>query len=108
VALKLELSGLIDDSRVVSVLGDDVSIWSLTAAGAHNDIMRSPDDLRLWRQHLRGALEAIKDHHGHAEMVHVFPAIPVSAAVEVGRVWMPKGGFLAALDINHEIGESSR
>ena len=120
VALKLEVSGLIEDSRIVSVLGNDIPIWALTAVDAHNDIMRSPDDLRLWRQRLRWILEAIKDRHGGAEVVHVFPAVPVSAAVEFGRVWMPKahlpmriydqnrvkGGFLAALDINHEIGES--
>ena len=120
VALKLEISGLIDDSRVTSVLGDDISIWSLSAKGAHNDIMRSPDDLRLWRQQLRGIFEAIKDRHGNVEPVHVFPVNPGSRAVEIGRVWMPKahlpmrvydqnrakGGFLAALDIIHETEKS--
>jgi hypothetical protein len=122
VALKLEVSGLIADSRVVSILGDDVSVWALTAADAHNDIIRSPDDLRLWRQRLRRILEEIKDRHGEAEVVHVFPAIPVSAAVELGRVWMPKahlpmriydqnlakGGFLAAFDVKHELGEPNQ
>lgn len=122
VALKLEVSGMIDDGRIKSVLGDAVSICSLSAVDAHNDILRSPDDLRLWRHRLRHILEAIKDRFAQSKIVHVFPAIPVSAAVELGRVWMPKahlpmriydqnrskGGFLSALDIFHETGETYR
>ncbi|MER9444901.1 SAVED domain-containing protein [Mesorhizobium sp. M0340] len=122
VALKLEVSGMIDNSRVAAVLGDRVSIWSISAEGAHNDIMRTAEDLRHWRQQLRRVLEAIKDRHGEAKIVHVFPAVPVSAAVEIGRVWMPKahipmriydqnrakGGFFPALDVIHEQGESGR
>ncbi|MBB4389417.1 hypothetical protein GGE61_005778 [Rhizobium leguminosarum] len=116
VALKLGVSGPIDDDRITSVLGDDVSIWSLSANGAHNDILRTPSDLTLWRKELRAIFEAIKDKHGHTDIVHVFPAVPVSAAVELGRVWMPKahlpmriydhnwalGGFRQTLDIVHQ------
>ncbi|MGO7374918.1 SAVED domain-containing protein [Rhizobium ruizarguesonis] len=116
VALKLGVSGPIDDDRITSVLGDDVSIWSLSANGAHNDILRTPSDLTLWRKELRAIFEAIKDNHGRTDIVHVFPAVPVSAAVELGRVWMPKahlpmriydhnwalGGFRQTLDIVHQ------
>jgi hypothetical protein len=37
VALKLGVSGPIDDDRVTAVLGDDVSIWSLSAVDANNE-----------------------------------------------------------------------
>ncbi|CAN7379950.1 SAVED domain-containing protein [Pararhizobium sp. LjRoot235] len=117
VALKLDVSGAIGDDRVTAVLGDDASIWSLSAKGAHNDILRTPSDLALWRKEVRHILEAIKDRHGNADMIHVFPAVPVSAAVELGRVWMPKahlpmriydhnrvlGGFRQTLDIIHQL-----
>ncbi len=116
VALKLGVSGLIEDNRITTVLGEDVSIWSLSAKNAHNDILRARDDLALWRKELRAVFEAIKDRHGSAEIIHIFPAIPVSAAVELGRVWMPKahmpmriydhnralGGFRQTLDIVHQ------
>lgn len=116
VALKLGVSGPIDDDRIKAVLGEDVSIWSLSAKNAHNDILRTPGDLALWRKELRAVFEAIKDRHGSAEIIHIFPAIPVSAAVELGRVWMPKahmpmriydhnralGGFRPTLDIVHQ------
>lgn len=116
VALKLGVSAHIDDDRITSVLGDDVSIWSLSAKNANNDVLRTPEDLSLWRRQVRAVLEAIKDKHGGGQMIHVFPAIPVSAAVELGRVWMPKahppmrvydhnwalGGFRQTLDIIHQ------
>lgn len=85
VALKLGVSGPIDDERITAVLGGDASIWSLSAKGANNDILRTPSDLALWRRELRAVFESIKDKYGHVDMIHVFPAIPVSAAVELGR-----------------------
>ncbi|WP_291155306.1 SAVED domain-containing protein [Ensifer sp. SSB1] len=116
VALKLAVSAQIEDDRIKSVLGDDVSIWSLSAKNANNDIIRTSADLSLWRSQVRAVLEAIKDRHGGEPMIHVFPAIPVSASVELGRVWMPKahlpmrvydhnralGGFRQTLDIVHQ------
>ena len=62
---------------------------------------------------LRHAFDQIKARHGEDAIIHVFPAMPVSAAIEVGRVWMPKadlplviydqnraaGGFVARLNI---------
>lgn len=116
VALKLGVSAHIEDERISSVLGDDVSIWSLSAVNAHTDILRTPGDLSLWRKEVRAVLEAIKDKRGAESMIHVFPAIPVSASIELGRVWMPKahlpmriydhnraiGGFRQTLDIVHQ------
>lgn len=116
VALKLGVSGPIDDNRITAVLGEDVSIWSLSAKEANNDILRTPSDLALWRKEIRAVFEAIKDRHGNAAILHVLPAIPVSAAIELGRVWMPKahlpmriydhnralGGFRRTLDIVHQ------
>lgn len=90
VALKLSISAAITDDRVVSVLGEEISIWELTCAAPHNDIMRRRDDLSDYRSRIRRMLDEIKEQHGlHAEL-SVFPAIPASCAVELGRVWQPK------------------
>jgi len=113
VALKLALSATVTDDRIRAVLGDDIAIWSLTAENPHNDIMRRPADLVEFKQHLRRLFDRIKALHGEHAIINVFPALPNSAAVEVGRVWMPKadlplnvydqnrsrGGFIPTLQI---------
>lgn len=90
VALKLALSATVTDDRIHAVLGENVAIWSLTAENPHNDIMRRPEDLAEFRRYLRRLFDKIKAMHGESTVIHVFPVLPNSAAVEVGRVWMPK------------------
>ncbi|RYG98507.1 MAG: SAVED domain-containing protein, partial [Alphaproteobacteria bacterium] len=71
--------------------------------------------LAEFRRKLRYLLDRMKPVHGEAQTINVFPALPVSAAVEVGRIWMPKadlplriydqnrllGGFAPTLDIRY-------
>jgi hypothetical protein len=90
VALKLGISATINDDRIKSVLGEDVPIWSITAAAPHNDVMRHEDDLVSFRRHMRRMYDEIKAQNGEDATIHVFPAVPVSVAVELGRVRMPK------------------
>lgn len=111
--LNLSLSATIDNSRISDVLGDDVTIWTMTVERPNNDLLKSRGQLSLFRQKLRIALNEIKSAVGQNAMLHIFPAVPVAAAVEIGRVWMPKadlplriydqnghaGGFKPALDI---------
>jgi hypothetical protein len=115
VALVLALSATVNDDRVAAVLGRDTAIWVIEAERPHNDIMKSPADLAEFRRLLRSTFNAIKTAHGEQATINIFPALPVSAAVEVGRVWMPKadlplviydqnrrmGGFIRTLDIGH-------
>jgi hypothetical protein len=90
VALKLGVSATITDDRIERVVGNDAAIWSLCAEAPHNDIVRSPEDQAAYRTALRRLLDAIKARHGDQVVIHVFPALPASLAVETGRVWMPK------------------
>ena len=116
VALKLGISAGISDDRVFTVLGDDAAIWSIDAAHAHNDIMRRPEDLAAFAKLFRKTLDDIKNAHGPGVTINVFPAVPVSVAVEAGRAWQPKahpslkifdqnwklGGFVLAHEIKHD------
>lgn len=105
VALKMALSATITDDRIRAVLGDNVAIWSLTAEDPHNDIMRRPEDLVEFRRHLRRLFDRIKAVHGEKATINVFPAVPNSAAVEVGRVLMPKADLpLHIYDQNRSVG----
>lgn len=112
VALKLALSATVTDDRFHRVLGPDVPIWSITADQPNNDIIRRAEDLHTWRRLLRSTFDQISTECARDAEIHVFPAVPVSAAIETGRVWMPKadlplviydenrthGGFLRTID----------
>ena len=89
VALKLGLSATITDERIQAVLGQ-VPIWSISVERPHNDILHRTEDLAAFRSTLRTVFDDIKAQHGEDAVIHVFPALPVAAAVEMGRVWMPK------------------
>lgn len=105
IALKLALSATITDDRIRAVLGNDVAIWSLTADNPHNDIMRRPEDLVEFKRYLRCLFDRIKVVHGENTVINVFPALPASAAVEVGRVRMPKADLpLYIYDQNRSVG----
>lgn len=105
VALILGLSATISKERIDTVLGQDVSVWSLTATSPHNDIMRNAGDLSRFRQELRRLFDKVKSVHGEGATINVFPALPVSAAVELGRVWMPKADLpMIIFDQNRRVG----
>jgi hypothetical protein len=105
VALKLEISAPVVDERVRSVLGPEAAIWSIAAAGAHNDIVRRPKDLAAFAKLFRKTLDDIKLVHGESTTLNVFPAVPVSIAVEAGRSWQPKAHPpLAIYDQNWKLG----
>lgn len=105
IALKLAISATVNDERITRVLGADVAIWSLTIAEPGNDVVRQPEDLARFRTALRKLYDRIKARHGEGKVINVFPVLPASLAVEVGRVWMPKADLeLLIYDQNRERG----
>ncbi len=90
VALNLSLSATVDNSRITSVLGNNISIWTLTIENPNNDYLKSRKQLSLFRQKFRELLDKIKAKHGQDTELHLFPAAPVAVAVEIGRTRMPK------------------
>ncbi len=104
-ALVLALSATLADERITGVLGQDASLWAIEAEQPHNDIMKRPADLAEFRRLLRSTFDAIKATHGEHAVISVFPAVPVSAAVEIGRVWMSKADLpLMVYDQNRSLG----
>ena len=90
VALKLELSATITDNRVEEALGEDCDVWSISHSSPDNDYLQSHLHLQDFRKQMRVVFDRIKAQHGEGATIHVFPAMPVSTAIELGRVWMPK------------------
>lgn len=90
IALKIALSASISNDRITSILGDDISIWSVTLPSPSNDFLQSRKHLKLIRECFRSLFDKIKNKHGQDAELNIFPAMPVSVAIEFGRVWMPK------------------
>lgn len=90
IALNLSLSATISSDRINRVLGDDVAIWTVTHENPSNDFLRSKDQLAALRTTYRDVIKRICERHGQGCEIHVFPACPVSAAIELGRIRMPK------------------
>ena len=88
--LVFSLSATVAHDRIERVLGKNVSIWEITLNDKpDNDFLQTEALLADFRRTTRCAFDKIKSHHGCVDL-HVFPAMPVSASVELGRVWMPK------------------
>lgn len=105
VALNLSLSGNISDDRIVKVLGKDTDIWTFTIDEPNNDFLHSKEQLVKFRKRMRRLLDEIKLQHGQDTELHLFPAIPVSVAVELGRIWMPKADMkIHIYDQNNALG----
>jgi hypothetical protein len=112
-ALVIALSASITIDRIHAAIGDDCSIWEIRATTPGNDCMRYREDLADFRRLLREIYAEIKITAASDGKIHVFPAVPISPAIEIGRVRMPKAdlpliiydqvkdrGFLPRLEIS--------
>lgn len=113
-ALVLGLSAPVVDDRVIGKLGKDAAIWRVTIPQPNNDYLKSAQQLQQFRELIRPLLDEIKNRYPSGTLLNVFPAVPVSVCVELGRAIQPKahmplrlwdenkdlGGFIHALDIN--------
>jgi hypothetical protein len=110
--LIFSLSATIIDERVRAVI-PDATIWKISVPTPHNDFLKTRQQARDFRQLMRQTMDKIKMRHGQNATIHIFPAMPVALAVELGRIRMPKadlpftvydedranGGFKCALSI---------
>lgn len=88
--LVLALSDHVSNDRIQRVLGDHAAIWKVTLADPHNNFMQSKHQLYLFMEEMRKLMVDIKKRHGNDAPLHIFPVMPVSCAIELGRIRMPK------------------
>lgn len=93
--LVLSLSAHIEHHRVENVAGNDADIWEIKTPKKyqHNDFIRSANQLSIFRKVLRSVIERISKEYGLQVPISIFPAIPVSCAIELGRIRMPKASM---------------
>ncbi len=88
VALIISISSEIEQSRVTVVEKFDV-IYHLKAQKCGVNAIQSIKDLNAFWQKYLSVMDDIKNSHDFDE-ISLFSAIPVSAAFEIGRRYMPK------------------
>lgn len=109
VALILGLSADVVLDRVRPIVGEQAACWTITHSNPGNDFLKSREQLQQFRETLRFVFNEIKKKHGEEAELHLFPAVPVACAIEVGRVWMPKADLpIEVYDQNRSTGGFSR
>ncbi|STO01648.1 Uncharacterised protein [[Eubacterium] infirmum] len=88
VALIVSLTAEIDISRITNVIDVD-TIHIIKAERTGVDCIRSMLDLKAFWQKYQAVCDQIKNVDGCLE-IKLFPAVPVSAAFEIGRRYMPE------------------
>lgn len=90
VALNISLSGNISNDRISKILGENCSIYTITIEKPFNDFLKSKTQLQEYSKNIKELFNLIKSKYSSSTPLHVFPAMPVSTAIEFGRIWMPK------------------
>jgi hypothetical protein len=88
--LAFALSAKIALDRISAVLKGKLSVWEMTVTEPNNDFLRSEAQLAMFRSAARKVLVDIHAAHASAEDLKIFPAMPLSCAVEFGRIRSPK------------------
>jgi len=104
-ALVLSLSATIKKDRIEAALGSKAAIWTITVPEPKHDAIPSRQGLSQFRQCVRLLLDEIKAKHGQDTELNIFPAMGVSAAIELGRVRQPKADMpFKIYDQNSKLG----
>jgi hypothetical protein len=115
IALLLNLSGTIKPSELPADVDADYAIYTLTPTAPSTpnpSLISSPEALANFESEVRRLLAALERDHGKVDSISVFPAIPLSCAVTLGRTLMPNvspalkifdrdenGNYFAALEV---------
>lgn len=116
VALNISLSANITNDRITNVLGEDLSIYTLTIPSPDVNYLQNKRQLDDFKTVMQKLFNTIKKDYTSDTPIHIFPAMPIATAIELGRVWMPKAdmplviydqntavnGFVKALEIKNE------
>lgn len=91
VAVSVAISAPVPDKAVLSALDDSPPIYQLRVDNVSTRAIQSADQVELFACRWRNLLTRIQNDHGKDVQISLFPAIPVSIAVQLGRELLPKG-----------------
>ena len=89
VAIVLALSDTINKDKYANFVNDTFSIYEITIEEPSPHFLKNPKQLEHFSYEYRKLLNQIQATHGHRCQIYILPAVPVSIAVECGRVLLP-------------------
>lgn len=105
VILELSLSDTIDKRSIEEVMGTTKPFYRISVLEPNRDYLKSRDQLVAFCDEYRCLLTRIMGDAGKGCTIHLFPAIPVSVAVEIGRTALPKSDVrIEVYDFNRAVG----
>lgn len=91
VSIELSISDSIPATAISAALaGKKAPRYALRAPTPSPTLVRVPADVHDFGMKFQALMGSIRSRHGERCTLHLFPAVPVSLAVQVGRVLLPK------------------
>jgi hypothetical protein len=87
-ALAVSVSSAVQIEGIRAITGPRMQLFSVTWSNPSLDCVRSPAELQEFSEAIRDVFERM--HRANVTRVHLFAAVPVAAAVELGRVLQKK------------------
>jgi hypothetical protein len=114
VFLILAISDVIERDKYKNLVSSNCSIYQMTISEPSPHFLKSKKQLEIFSYEYRKLLNEIQAKHGKNCNINILPAVPISIAVECGRVILPtkdpeiyaceyysdRGEFQAVLQIN--------
>lgn len=90
VAVQFSVSGSVDVNRLPDHIDDSVTVYELRPVGhtPHPEVLATGEALENFTRAWRDFLAHAESVHRGIEAVDIFPAVPVAAAVQIGRAPM--------------------
>lgn len=90
VVLNLSLSGTILADDIASAMTAPYCTYKITLPLPERDYLKSKEQLIQFGVQMRTLFARIREVHGARAEIHLFPAIPASVAVKLGKLLLPK------------------
>lgn len=90
VAVRLSLSGDVLRTDVEKALGFLPPLYTIAIDDPRRDFLRVEEELERFRKAWMPLMAEIRGAHGADAKIHLFPAVPNSVAIEIGRTQLPK------------------
>lgn len=105
VILVLSVSESVDMELVGTAGPVGADLYEVAVPTPQTDIIRAREQVADFRALVQRLLSRLRASHGMLAVVHVFPALPNSLAVEFGRALLPKADpRIEVYDLNSDLG----
>ena len=89
ILLKLAISDSLNEDKYSTLLNSDVSIYQISVKEPSPHFLKTKRQLEIFSYEYRKLLNVIQTKHGANCKILILPAVPVSIAIECGRVILP-------------------